>query len=128
MKRAGGRKRKTKLGGRPSPRSIGWLGGCEPRALGQSRYAGAAVPARTTQRSHTAAGPQGEAAVTSTCDVPSCKTKTSRQTCCPAPVFAATASLSTSPGRPCFQVRLDQFIVLPGACVRRNDMSEWSST
>ncbi|KAL1486783.1 hypothetical protein MTO96_031268 [Rhipicephalus appendiculatus] len=48
--------------------------------------------------------------------------------CCPVPVFAATAWVSTRPGRRCFQVRLDQFIVLPCACVRRNGMSEWSST
>ncbi|KAL1447287.1 hypothetical protein MTO96_044335 [Rhipicephalus appendiculatus] len=38
------------------------------------------------------------------------------------------AMMPTSPGRRCFQVRLDQFIVLPGACVRRNGTSEWPWT
>ncbi|KAL1442260.1 hypothetical protein MTO96_046504 [Rhipicephalus appendiculatus] len=67
------------------------VGGCEPRVLGQSRYASATSLATTTRRSHTAVGQQGELAITSTCDVPYCKTETSRSSCCPAPVFAATA-------------------------------------
>ncbi|KAL1442619.1 hypothetical protein MTO96_046330 [Rhipicephalus appendiculatus] len=79
--------------GRAAIAAFEWLaGGCEPRVLRHSHNAGATRPATTTQWSNTAAEPQGEVAITSTCDVRSCKAQDK------------------------------QVIMLSGALVRRNGM------